>query len=100
MGHGDGESATSGCLCGTGTGIIERMQINRAVLAFSLMAVAYFAFLALDYYVVRLDSILLGVVVELLTIPLILTVAVAFIFSVVRLLSDRHSVNASMVMLR
>lgn len=53
--------------------------------------------LALDYYVFRLDLILLGVVRELLTIPLIPAVAAAFIFSVVRLLSNRQSVNACMV---
>ena len=73
------------------------MQTDRAVQAFSLLAAVYFAFLALDYYVFKLDWILLGVVRELLTIPLILAVAAAFIFSVVRLLSNRQSVNARMV---
>ena len=82
---------------GKGAGIIEKMRTDRAVLAFSLLAAAYFAFLALDYYVFRLNSILLGVVRELLTIPLMLAAAVAFVFSVVRLASDRQSVNARMV---
>ena len=72
------------------------MRTDRTVLAFSLLAAAYFAFLALDYYVFRLDSILLGVVRELLTIPLILAVAAAFAFSMVRLVSNRQSVNARM----
>ncbi|MDD9997524.1 MAG: hypothetical protein OXQ89_07230 [Rhodospirillaceae bacterium] len=72
-------------------------HIGRALLAFSVLAAAYFAFLALDFYVFKLDSILLGVVRELLTIPLIPAVAAAFVFSVVRLLSNRRSVNAGMV---
>ena len=46
---------------------------------------------------IKLCWILLGVVRELLTIPLILAVAAAFIFSVVRLPSNRQSVNARMV---
>ncbi|MCY3846539.1 MAG: hypothetical protein OXH69_23700 [Acidobacteria bacterium] len=53
---------------GKGVGIIEWMQTDRAVLAFSLLAAPYFALLALDYYVFRLDSILPGVVRELRTI--------------------------------
>lgn len=73
------------------------MWTDRAVLAFSLLAAAYFAFLALDYYVFKLDSILLGVVRELLTIPLTLAVSAAFVFSVVRLVSNRQSVNVWMV---
>ena len=73
------------------------MWTDRAVLRFSLLAAAYFAFLALDFYVFRLDSILLGVVRELLTIPLMLAVAAAFVFSVVRLVSNRQSVNVCMV---
>ena len=77
--------------------MLARMRIGRAALAFSLLAAAYFAFLALDYYVLKLDSILLGVVRELLTIPLILAVAAAFVFSVLRLVSNRQSVNARMV---
>ena len=40
------------------------MRADRAVLAFSLLAAAYFAFLALDFYVFKLDSILLDVVRE------------------------------------
>lgn len=67
------------------------------MLAFSLLAAAYFAFLALDFYVFKLDSILLGAARELLTIPLILAVGAAFVFSVIRLLSNRQSVNACMV---
>ena len=72
------------------------MQVTRtdnALLAFSLLASAYFAFLALDFYVFKLDSILLGVVRELLTIPLFLAVAAAFVFAVARLLANRESVN-------
>ena len=67
------------------------------MLAFSLLAAAYFAFLAADYYVFRLDSILLGVVRELLTIPLMLAAAAAFVFCVARLVSNRQSVNGWMV---
>lgn len=73
------------------------MQTDRIVLAFSVLAMGYFAFLALDYYVFKLNSILLGVVRELLTIPLILAVAAIFAVSVVRLLSNRQSVNAPRV---
>ncbi|MCY4440343.1 MAG: hypothetical protein OXE53_09065 [Deltaproteobacteria bacterium] len=69
-------------------------RADKAVLAFSVAAAGYFAFLALDYYVFRLDSILLGVVRELLTIPLVLAVAGLFVFSVVRLLKDRGLINA------
>ena len=73
------------------------MRVDRAVLAFSPLAAAYFAFLALDFYVFKLDSILLDVVRELVTIPLILAVAAAFVFSVVRLLTNWQSVNAATV---
>ena len=69
-------------------------QTDRAVLAFSLAAAAYLAFLALDFHVFKLDSILLGVVRELLTIPLVLAVAAVFVFSVVRLLRNRRLINA------
>jgi len=73
------------------------MQTDRTVLAFSLLAAGYFAFLALDYYVFKLNSILLAVVRELLTIPLILAVAAVFALAVARLLSNRQSVNAPRV---
>ncbi len=66
--------------------------MDRAVLAFSVLASAYVAFLALDSYVLKLDWILLGVARELLTIPLVLAVAV-FVFAVVRLLANTRSVN-------
>ena len=65
-----------------------------AVLAFSLLATAYFAFLALDTFVFRLDWTVLGVVRELLTIPLILAVAAGFVFCVVRLATNRQLINA------
>lgn len=64
---------------------------------FSLLAAAYFLFLALNYYIFKLDWIPLGVVQELLTIPLMLAVAAVFVFSVVRLLSHRQSLNTSNV---
>ncbi|MCY4513778.1 MAG: hypothetical protein OXC69_01370 [Candidatus Tectomicrobia bacterium] len=66
-------------------------RTDRNLLAFSLTAAAYFGFLALDYFVLRLDSVALGVVRELLTIPMILAVAVAF--AVIRLLRDRRRVT-------
>lgn len=68
-------------------------RTDRTVLAFSLLAAAYFGFLALDSFVFKLDSILLGVARELLTIPLIVAVAAVFVFSVSRLLTNRRSVN-------
>lgn len=67
--------------------------MDRAVLAFSVLASAYVAFLALDSYVLKLDWILLGVARELLTIPLVLAVAAVFVFAVVRLLANTRSVN-------
>ena len=72
----------------------EGTRTDRAVLAFSLLAAAYFAFLALDNFVLRLDWVVLGVVREMLTIPLILAVAAGFLYSVVRLARDRALVNA------
>lgn len=68
-------------------------RTDRAVLVFSVLASAYVAFLVLDFYVFKLNSILLGVVRELLTIPLFLAVALAFVFAVARLLANRESVN-------
>ena len=68
-------------------------QTDRVLLAFSVLASAYVAFLVLDSYVFKLDWILLDVVRELLTIPLILAVAAAFVFAVARLLANRKSVN-------
>lgn len=56
------------------------------MLVFALLAAAYFAFLALNAYVFELDWLLLGVVAELLTLPMIAAVAVAFVYVVVRLL--------------
>ena len=64
------------------------------MLAFSPAATAYFAFLALDYHVYKLDSILLGVVLELLTTSPVLAVAGVFAFSVARLVKNRRLVNA------
>lgn len=69
-------------------------RTDRAVLAFSVLASAYVVFLLLDYYVLKLDWILLGVVRELVTIPLFVAVAVAFVFAVVQLLARRSAVNA------
>ncbi len=68
-------------------------RTDRAVLAFSVVAAAYVAFLVLDFYVFKLDWTLLGVVRELLTIPLFLAVAAAFVFVVVRLLTNGMSMN-------
>ena len=68
-------------------------RTDRTVFAFSLVSAAYFGFLALDSFVFRLDSVLLGAVRELLTIPLIAATAAMFVFSVVRLLMNRRSVN-------
>ena len=73
------------------------MQTDKALLAFSLLATAYFAFLALDFYIFKLDWILLGVVRELLTIPLFLAVAVVLLFAVVRLLTNRNTINTCSV---
>ena len=72
-------------------------RTDRRLLVFSLVASAYFGFLALDYHWLRLDSVALGVVGELLTIPLIVAVAAALVFAVVRLLLDRRLVNAASV---
>ena len=51
--------------------------------------VGYFGFLALDYFVLRLHLVPLGVVRELLTIPMIVAVIWVFVFAVVRMLRDR-----------
>ena len=72
-------------------------RTDSVVWVFSLLAAAYFAFLALDFLFFRLEGIWLGVVRELLTIPLILAVAAVFVFSVVRLLANRRSINAHKV---
>lgn len=69
-------------------------QTDRALLAFSLLASAYFAFVALDNLVFRLEWVGVGVVRELLTIPLIVAVAAAFVFAAARLLVNRSSINA------
>ena len=68
-------------------------RTDRALLAFSVLASAYVVFLLLDYHVFRLDWILLGVVRELVTIPLFVAVAGAFVFAVVQLLAHRSAVN-------
>lgn len=67
------------------------------MLIFALLAAAYFAFLALNTYVFELDWILLGVVGELLTLPLIAAVAVVFVCAVVRLLLQPSPVNGRLV---
>lgn len=72
-------------------------RTDNAVLAFSLLAAAYYAFLALDYLVFRLEWTALDVLRELLTIPLVLAVAVVFALSVLRLLANRRSINARKV---
>ena len=63
------------------------------MLIFALLAAAYFVFLALNAYVLELDWILLGVVGELLTLPMIAAVAVAFLYAAIRLLSSMPAVN-------
>ena len=68
-------------------------RTDRNLLAFSLTAAAYFGFLALDHLVLRLDSVALGVVRELLTIPMILAVVAAFVIGVIRQLRDRRRVT-------
>ena len=57
-------------------------RTDRNLLAFSLTAAAYFGFLALDYFVLRLDFAGLGVVRELLTVPMIVAVFAALLFGV------------------
>lgn len=71
----------------------DRTRTDCALLAFSLLAAAYFAFLALDAFVLRLEWIPLGVVRELLTMPLVLGVGAGFVFSVIRMLANRRSIN-------
>ena len=68
-------------------------RTDRNLLAFSLTATAYFGFLALDYLVLRLDSVALGVVRELLTVPMVVAVAAAFVWATVRLSRDRRRVT-------
>lgn len=72
---------------------MQASQIDRAVLAFSLLASAYVAFLILNAYVFELDWIVLGVLLELLTIPALLAVVVVSVFVVVYLLANRKRVN-------
>ena len=67
------------------------------MLIFALLAAAYFAFLALNAYAFKLDWILLGVVGELATLPMIVAVAVAFVCAVPRLLSPAQAVNPRLV---
>ena len=69
-------------------------RTDSALLAFSLLAAAYFGFLALDAFVFRLVWIVLGVTRELLTMPLILGVAAGFVFSMIRLLANRRALNS------
>ena len=78
---------------------VQATRTDRAVLAFSVSAAGYVAFLALDFYVFNLDSVLLGIVRELLTIPLFLAVAAAFVFAVARLLTVRDPVTVGNVLL-
>lgn len=67
------------------------------MLTFALLAAVYFAFLALNAYVFQLDWILLGVMAELLTLPMIAAVAVAFVYVVVRLLQPVPSAESRLV---
>lgn len=69
-------------------------RTDRVVLAFSLLAAAYFAFLALGNRVLGLEWIWLGAVWELLTIPLIAAVAAVLVFATVGLMNNRRSINA------
>lgn len=68
-------------------------RTDKAVLAFSLIAAGYFGGLALAN-VLKLDWIWLGVLLELLTIPMIAAVAGMFVFAAVRLMINRKSINA------
>ena len=73
-------------------------RTDRAMLAFSLLAAAYFAAgyyasLAPDNQVLRLEWIWLGAVWELSTLPLIAAVAGAFVFAVVRLPRNMRPIN-------
>ena len=66
---------------------------DKAIAGVTLGAVGYFGFLALDHHFLRLESVALGVVRELLTIPMLLVVAVMCVVAVVRLLRNRRLVN-------
>ena len=77
---------------------MRQSWIDLSLLAFGVLASAYFGFLVLDCCVLKLDMIWLGVVWELLTIPLVLVVAAAFVVSISRILqSKRRPVGASKV---
>jgi len=69
-------------------------RTDRALLVFSLLASAYFAFIALDNLFFRLEWVGVGVLRELLTIPMILAVGATCVVALARLLLNRSTFNA------
>ena len=67
---------------------------DKAIVAVTLAAVCYFGFLALDFHVLRLDSVALGVARELLTVPMLLVVAAGCVVAVAHLFGNRRRVTA------
>ena len=66
---------------------------NKQLLILSIAVSLYFAFLFLNAYVFKFDNVFIGVVQELVTIPMLLALLFLFLFSIVRLYEDNFSVN-------
>ena len=68
---------------------------NKQLLILSIAVSLYFAFLFLNAYVLEFDNVFIGVIQELVTIPMLLALLFLFLFSVMRSLKDKFSAKRS-----
>ena len=69
-------------------------EINNKVLFYaSCLLAAYFGFLILDAYFLKLSFVLIGVFRELLTIPAVFLLPVLFVFVVIRWWKEKFQFN-------
>ncbi len=64
---------------------------NKQLLILSIAVSLYFAFLFLNAYGLKFDNVFIGVIQELVTIPMLLALLFLFLFSVMSSLRDKFS---------
>ncbi len=66
---------------------------NKQLLILSIVVSFYFAILFLNAYVLNFNNVFIGIIQELVTIPMLLALLFLFLFSIVRLYEDNFSVK-------
>ncbi len=66
---------------------------NKQLLILSIVVSFYFVILFLNAYVLNFNNVLVGIIQELVTIPMLLALLFLFLLSIVRLYEDNFSVK-------